>query len=84
MDIEILPGADADFKVKDLPPEFFSGNLHPETEQAMILESPHRGEHQENAESWLPEINLVIEGERVLDLCLPRSKAILRHGGPAA
>ena len=84
IDIEILPGADADFKVKDLPAEFFSGNLHPETEQAMILESPHRGEHQESAERWLPEINLVIEGERVLDLCLPRSKAILRHGGPAA
>jgi hypothetical protein len=84
IDIEILPGNDAEFQVKNLPAGLFSGELQPEIEHTMILESPHRGEHQEKAESWLPEVNLVIEGERVLDLCLPRSKAILRHGGSKA
>jgi len=84
LDIEILPGNDAEFQVKNLPAKLFSGELQPEIEHTMILESPHRGEHQEKAESWLPEVNLVIEGERVLDLCLPRSKAILRHGGAKA
>ena len=84
LDIEIEPGGDADFEVKDLPPDLFSENAPPEIEHTMVLESPHRGEHQEKAESWLPEVNLVIEGERVLDLCLPRSRAVLRHGGPAA
>ena len=84
LDIEIEPGGDADFEVKNLPPELFSENIQPEIEHTMVLESPHRGEHQEAVESWLPEVNLIIEGERVLDLCLPRSRAILRHGGQSA
>jgi len=84
LDIEIEPGGDADFEVKDLPPNLFSENAPPEIEHTMVLESPNRGEHLEKTESWLPEVNLVIEGERVLDLCLPRARAVLRHGGPPA
>lgn len=84
VDIEIEPGEDAEFEVKNLSADIFSDKTLPEIEHTMVLESPHRGEHQENAESWLPEVNLVMEAERVLDLCLPRSRAVLRHGGPRA
>lgn len=84
IDIEIEPAEDAKFEVKNLPADIFSGKELPKIEHTMILESPHRGEHEVIAESWLPEVNLIIEAERVLDLCLPRSRAVLRHGGPKA
>lgn len=71
------PGESVTAVLDDLPE-----TLRPPVEavREWSLVAPERAAGEASADLSLPALELVIAGQRVVDLCLPRSAAGLRHG----
>lgn len=78
--VEVQPGRDAEIVVDDLPASLFesSGNGGDGSGEIQLRAGD---EAAVAAAPQLPRVRLVIEARREGDLCLPRTHAVVRHGG---
>ena len=71
----IAPGREVSFSIHDLPSSVFNGR--PQSISCKF------GAGHETAPSAreLPDVTIVVRTDRIVDLCLPRVSAVVRHGG---
>jgi hypothetical protein len=85
LDVAVSPGATLDLRFHDLPPELLSGiELEQLPRELRLLRESVEDDEEPAAPlqlDGLPAVELVLQGKREVDLCLPRSYALLRHGG---
>jgi len=85
LDVDVSPGASHDLRFHDLPPELLSGIEPAQLPRELRLLRESVEDDAEPAAplqlEGLPAVELVLQAEREVDLCLPRGHALLRHGG---
>jgi len=85
LDLELAAGSRRSLAIDDLPPELVA-DVSCEAlpcEISLLRESVEADQRPDaiGQPNLLPEVELVIQAEREVDLCLPRTHALLRHGG---
>jgi hypothetical protein len=73
------PGERADIAVDDLPQQAWDGSEAIEAPQAVPLVTEESVAPA--VTGWLPDVEIKLEARRRLDVCLPRTLAVVRHGG---
>jgi hypothetical protein len=79
LDLDVPPGDSTEFSVEDLPDDL--PPLDRIVEVMLQRISIEEGVPPPKSLPPLPDVELVIESEREVDLCLPRSLGVVRHGG---
>ncbi len=81
-EVEIEPRASREFAITRLPDPVWEGASLEDAPAEVSLRGAQRGAGDDAADpARLPDLTLVLELERVADLCLPRLRAAVRHGG---
>jgi hypothetical protein len=79
LDLDVPPGDSTEFSVEDLPDDL--PELDRVVEVTLQRVGLEEGAPPPKDLPPLPDVELVIESEREVDLCLPRSVGVVRHGG---
>jgi hypothetical protein len=86
VDARLVPDGELTISLSDLPPDCFEGLDFVATPAQIELRAEDRQHYLQNESHTfpvLPPINIVIEAVREGDLCLPRSRGLVRHGAEA-
>lgn len=81
-DLAVKPGADGSFEIDDLPASLWEGVDLPSGTVEYAFKAGHS--QQDSSLPRLPDIALVIQADREVDVLLPRSVGLVRHAGERA